>query len=120
VDTSASGLLDIYIFYYYHLVDTSASGLLVPEGIIHPVVCALTLTLFVQDILMFEIYSSCIMYFIKTKVKPSGIGNFHQKHYKDKVMNRTFFLCRLCMYVLFRIKKTTIDTFYTQILKKGM
>ena len=29
---------DIYVFYYYHWVDTSAGGLLVPKGIIRPVV----------------------------------------------------------------------------------
>jgi hypothetical protein len=31
-------------FYYYHWVDTSAGGLLVPEGIIQPVVSASALT----------------------------------------------------------------------------
>jgi hypothetical protein len=29
---------DIYDFYYYYWVDTSAGGLLVPQGIIRPVV----------------------------------------------------------------------------------
>jgi len=32
--------IDIYVFYYYHWVNTSAGGLLVPEGIIRPVVGA--------------------------------------------------------------------------------
>jgi len=31
-------------FYYYHWVDTSAGGLLVPEGIIRPVVSVSALT----------------------------------------------------------------------------
>jgi hypothetical protein len=31
---------DIFVFYYYHWVDSSASGLLVPEIIIRPVVSA--------------------------------------------------------------------------------
>jgi hypothetical protein len=34
--------LDIYVFYYYNCVDTSVGGLLVPEGIIHPVVSVST------------------------------------------------------------------------------
>ena len=36
----------ISTFYYYHWVDTSAGGLLVPEGIIRPVVSASALTWF--------------------------------------------------------------------------
>jgi hypothetical protein len=36
----------IYVFYYYHWVDTSAGGLLVPDGIIRPVGSASALTLF--------------------------------------------------------------------------
>ena len=35
-------------FYYYHWVDTSAGGLLVPEGIIHPVVTVSVLTWFIR------------------------------------------------------------------------
>ena len=31
---------DIFVFYYYHCVDISAGGLLVPEVIIRPVVSA--------------------------------------------------------------------------------
>ena len=37
-------------FYFYHWVDTSASELLVPEGIIHPVFSASTLTWFIRYI----------------------------------------------------------------------
>jgi len=35
-------------FYYYHWVDTSAGGLLVPEGIILPVVSVSSLTWFIR------------------------------------------------------------------------
>jgi hypothetical protein len=43
---------DIYLFffYYYHWVDISAGGLLVPKGIIRPVVSALTLTWLIRYI----------------------------------------------------------------------
>ena len=34
----------VTLFYYYHWVDTTAGGLLVPEGIIRPVVGASVLT----------------------------------------------------------------------------
>jgi len=34
-------------FYYYHWVDTSACGLLVPEGIVRPVVGVSVLTWFI-------------------------------------------------------------------------
>jgi hypothetical protein len=34
---------DIYVFKYYHLVDTSAGGLLGSQGIIHSVISALAL-----------------------------------------------------------------------------
>ena len=37
-------------FYYYHWVDTSAGGQLVPEGIIRPVVSASALTWFITYI----------------------------------------------------------------------
>ena len=36
--------LDIYVFCYYHLVDTSTVGALVPESIILPVVSVLSLS----------------------------------------------------------------------------
>ena len=42
-----NGLLESS-FYYYHWVDTSVGGLLVPEGIIHPVVSVLALTWFIR------------------------------------------------------------------------
>ena len=35
-------------FYYYHWVDTSAGGLLVPEAITRPVVSASALTWFIR------------------------------------------------------------------------
>ena len=46
------GFLLIYDlrFYYYHWVDTSAGGLLVPEGIIRTVVSASALTWFIRYI----------------------------------------------------------------------
>jgi len=44
------------IFYYYHWVEISTDGLLVAEGIIHPVVSSSSLTLL--DISIIEIYSS--------------------------------------------------------------
>jgi len=37
-------------FYYYHWVDISAGGLLVPEGIMHPVVSVSALTFFIRYI----------------------------------------------------------------------
>jgi hypothetical protein len=43
--------------YYYHWVDTSAGGLLVPEGIIRPVGSGSALTLFIRYIFI-EIYNS--------------------------------------------------------------
>jgi hypothetical protein len=42
--------LYIYVFYYVHWFDTSAGGLLVPDGIIRPVVSASALTLFTRYI----------------------------------------------------------------------
>ena len=41
---------DIYVYCYYHWVHTSAGGLLVPEGIIRPIVTVSTLTLFIKYI----------------------------------------------------------------------
>ena len=41
---------DIYVFNHYHWFDTSASGLLVPEGMIRPEVSASALTWFVRYI----------------------------------------------------------------------
>ena len=43
---------------YYHWVDTSACGLLVPKGIICTVVRAFVLTYFLLDIFFIQIYSS--------------------------------------------------------------
>jgi hypothetical protein len=41
----------VYIsFYYYHWVDTTAGGLLVPDGIIRPVVSASAQTWFIKYI----------------------------------------------------------------------
>jgi hypothetical protein len=39
--------LNIYAFFYYHWVDTSDGGLLVPDGIIRPIVSDSELTLFI-------------------------------------------------------------------------
>ena len=50
------------LFYYYHWVETPAGGLLVPEGIIRPVVSVSTLTWFIRYNFI-EIYSSEIMFF---------------------------------------------------------
>jgi hypothetical protein len=52
--------LDIYVFYYYNWVNTSAGGVIVLEGIIHTVVSPLSLTWFIRYIL-FEIYSAEII-----------------------------------------------------------
>ena len=41
-------------FYYYHWVDTSAGKLLVPEGIIRPVVSAAALTWFITYFVQFS------------------------------------------------------------------
>jgi len=51
-------------FYYYHWVDTSAGGLLVPEGIIRPVVSAATLTWFIRYICLskFTVLNLCNYY----------------------------------------------------------
>jgi len=47
--------LDIYVFYYYHWVDTSAGGLLVPNGIIHPLYGNFRLTGFIT-------YTYCVLF----------------------------------------------------------
>ena len=51
-------------FYYYHLVDATAVRLLVPEGIIRPIVSASVLTWFIKLYLQF--LNNVII--IKTKV----------------------------------------------------
>ena len=38
-------------FYYYHCVDTSVGEVLVPEGIIRPVVCAWELTWYIYVVI---------------------------------------------------------------------
>ena len=45
---SSSQCFDTGMLYYYHWVDTSASGLLVPEDIIRPVVNAAALACFIS------------------------------------------------------------------------
>ena len=50
--------------HYYHWIDTSSGGLLVPDSIIHPVVSVLILTSFIGYIFMLEICSSSILQFI--------------------------------------------------------
>jgi len=42
--------IDIYVFYYYLWVDTSAVGLLVPEGFIRPTITVSVLTWFIRYI----------------------------------------------------------------------
>ena len=52
----------------HHWVDTSAVGLLVPEGIIRPVVNASALTWFIRYILYKNLQFRNHVIFIKTKV----------------------------------------------------
>ena len=47
----------MFLLWYYHWVDTSAGGLLVPECIISPVVSASALIWFISYIVFIEIYS---------------------------------------------------------------
>jgi hypothetical protein len=51
-------------FYYYYKVNTSAGGLLVPDGIIHSVVCVSVLTLFIRytNIFIMENNNSLIIF----------------------------------------------------------
>jgi hypothetical protein len=49
-ETSHAHKVGYLQFYYYYWVDTSAGGRLVPEGIIHPVIFFLKLTLFIRYI----------------------------------------------------------------------
>jgi hypothetical protein len=44
-------------FYYYHLVDTSAGGVLVPVCIIRPVVCVPALMCVMSTLVDAEVYS---------------------------------------------------------------
>jgi hypothetical protein len=56
-------------FNYFHCVDTSAGALLVPDGIICPVVSASTLTWFIKYILSkFTVLKSYVI-IIKAKVR---------------------------------------------------
>jgi len=56
-------------FYYYHWVGTSAGRLLVPNGIIRPVVSASTLTWFIRYIFITEMIKFLNnVFIIKTKV----------------------------------------------------
>jgi hypothetical protein len=64
----------INVFYYFHWVDTSASGLLVPDSIIRPVVSALALTLFTRYIFFIKIYSSKSMKLL-LKLRFSSLRN---------------------------------------------
>ena len=59
---------DIYNLYYYHWVDTSAGGQLVPEGIIHQVVSVLTLTWFIRFFYYWNFQFLKILIIIKTEV----------------------------------------------------
>jgi hypothetical protein len=55
-------------FYYYHWIDTSAGGLLVPEGIISPVVSVSALTWFIRYNYYWNLQFLNIYLLIKTKV----------------------------------------------------
>jgi hypothetical protein len=59
---------DICIFHYYHWVDTSAGGLLVPEAIIHPVANASALTWFIRYIYYWNLQFLNNVIINKTKV----------------------------------------------------
>jgi hypothetical protein len=56
------------MFYYYHWVDTSAGGLLVPEGIIRPVVSASALSWFNKYMCYWNLQFLNNESIIKTKV----------------------------------------------------
>jgi hypothetical protein len=56
------------MFYYYHWVDTSAGGLLVPEGIIRPVVSASALSWFNRYMCYWNLQFLNNESIIKTKV----------------------------------------------------
>jgi hypothetical protein len=58
----------ISTFYYYHWVDTSAGELLVPEGIIRPVVSASALTWFIRYIYYWNLQFLKNVIIHKTKV----------------------------------------------------
>ena len=58
----------ISTFYYYHWVDTSASGLLVPDGVIRPVVSAEKLTWFTRYIHYWNWQFLVKVFIIKTKI----------------------------------------------------
>ena len=49
---------DIYCWHYYHWVDTiGGGGLLIPDGIIHPIVIASGLTWFIKYIFVLKLQS---------------------------------------------------------------
>jgi hypothetical protein len=55
-------------FYYYHWVDTSAGELLVPDGIIHPVVSVAALAWFIRHMYYSNLQSLRNVIINKTKV----------------------------------------------------
>jgi len=61
--------------YYYHWVDTSASGLLVPESITRPVVSVSELTWFIRYICYWNIRFQNNVIINKTKLPPSEIDD---------------------------------------------
>jgi hypothetical protein len=61
--------------YYYHWVDTSSYGLLVPEGITRPVVSASAMTWFIIYFVMESPVSNSCNYLLKLGSPPSGIGD---------------------------------------------
>jgi hypothetical protein len=56
------------MFYYYHWVDTSASGLLFPEGIIRPVVSVSALTWVIRYIYYWNLQFLNNVIINKTKI----------------------------------------------------
>ena len=58
----------IYVFYYFHWIDTSVGGLLVPDGSIRPVVSASALTLLTRYIIYKKTLFLKHEILIKTKI----------------------------------------------------
>ena len=64
-----------HYFSYYHWIDASVGVLLVPEGIIHPVVSGSALSLFNRYTCYWNLQFLNNESIIKTKVPPSSIGD---------------------------------------------
>jgi hypothetical protein len=82
---------------YYHWIDTSAGGLLVPDGVIHPAVSPINLKVF-------------------GKTKTKGL-----KHSHMTIMGNTSGVCYMITYILIQIKLCVIYVsiigVYTQYLR---